>query len=164
MLRATRAWGPFLERPETFRAHFGWHNSPCILNTKASRGPKLCRYFRFYSLYNIRKDQLYRIYRSEFYEWLFGPETFSGVSRNSPQVGRNRNLLGPSVEREDFRVVYLSSLSQTFTSTCNGLVVVVRYDSFLQEILNFRYQVKRCAAFLFVEIITMYFKISGLMR
>lgn len=78
-------------------------------------------------------------------------------------VGRNRNLLGPSVEREDFRVVYLSSLSQTFTSTCNGLVVVVRYDSFLQEILNFRYQVKRCAAFLFVEIITMYFKISGLM-
>ena len=31
------------------------------------------------------KDQLYRISRSEFYEWLFGPEKFSGLSRNGPQ-------------------------------------------------------------------------------
>ena len=32
------------------------------------------------------KDQLYRISRSEFYEWLFGPEKFSGLSRNGPLV------------------------------------------------------------------------------
>ena len=69
--------------PETFRAYFGWH-SLCIFKTKASWGTKLCRYFYFYSLYNIWKDQLYRISRSWFYEWLFGPEKFSGLSRNGP--------------------------------------------------------------------------------
>ena len=30
------------------------------------------------------KDRLYRINGSEFYEWLFGPEKFSGLSRNGP--------------------------------------------------------------------------------
>ena len=85
--------GPFLESPETFRAHFGWHNSPCIIKTKASRGPKLCRYFKLYSLYNIRKDQLYRLCRSEFYEWLFGPEKVSGVSRKSPQARVTRSMI-----------------------------------------------------------------------
>ena len=65
--------GLFLESPETFRAHFGWHNSLCIFKTKASRVTKLCSYCYFYSLYNIWKDQLYRVSRSEFYEWLFGP-------------------------------------------------------------------------------------------
>ena len=66
--------GLFLESPETFRAYFGWHNSLCIFKTKASRGTKLCSYFCFYSLCNIWKDQLYRISRSYFIEWLFGPE------------------------------------------------------------------------------------------
>ena len=58
----TDAWGLFPESPETFRAFFGCHNSLCIFKTKASRGTKLCSYF--YSLYNILKDQLYRISRS----------------------------------------------------------------------------------------------------
>ena len=49
--------GPFLEGPETFRAHFRWHNSLCISKTKASRDTKLCSYLNFYSLYNIWKDQ-----------------------------------------------------------------------------------------------------------
>ena len=49
---------------------------------------KLPSYFCFYSLYNISKDQLYRISRSYYYEWLFGPEKFSGISRNGPQVGK----------------------------------------------------------------------------
>ena len=53
--------GLFLESPETFRAHFGWHNCLCIFKTKASRGTKLSSYFYFYSLYNIWKDQLYKI-------------------------------------------------------------------------------------------------------
>ena len=76
----------FLESPETFRAHFGWHNFLCIFKTKASRGTKLHSYFYFYSQYNIWKDQLYRTSRSYFYEWLFGPEKFSGLSRNGPLV------------------------------------------------------------------------------
>ena len=79
-------WGLFHESPETFRAHFGWHNSLCIFKTKASRGTRLCSYYYFYSLYNIWKDQLYRISLSEFYEWLFWPENFSGLSRNGPLV------------------------------------------------------------------------------
>ena len=32
------------------------------------------------------KDQLYRISMSEFYEWLFGPEKCSWLSRNGPLV------------------------------------------------------------------------------
>ena len=68
---------PFLESPETFQAHFGWHDSLCIFKTKASRGTKLSGYFNIYSLYNIWKDQLYRICGSESYEWFFGPEKFS---------------------------------------------------------------------------------------
>ena len=80
----TETWGPFLESPETFRAHFGSHNSLCIFKTKASRGTKLCSYFNLYSLYKLWKDQLYRISGSQFYEWLFGPEKFSGLSGNRP--------------------------------------------------------------------------------
>ena len=39
------------------------------------------------------KDQLYRISRSQFYEWLFGPEKFSGLSRNGPQE-RKQKMFG----------------------------------------------------------------------
>ena len=77
-------WYLFLESPETFRVHLGWHNSLCIFKTKASRGTTLYPYIHFYSLYNMWKDQLHRISRLEFYEWLFGPEKLSGLSRNGP--------------------------------------------------------------------------------
>ena len=82
------AWDLFVESPETFRAHFGCHNSLCIFKTKANWGTKLCSYFYFYSLYDIWEDQLYRISRPEFYEWLFGPEKLSGLSGNGPLVLR----------------------------------------------------------------------------
>ena len=85
-VKRKRSWGLFLERSETFRAYFGWHHSLCIFKTKASRGKKICSYFyfQFYFLYNIWKDQLYRISRSEFYEWVFGTEKFSELSWNGP--------------------------------------------------------------------------------
>jgi len=92
--------GLFLESPATFRAHFGWHNSLCIFKTKASRGTKLCSYFYFHSLYNIWKDQLCCISRSEFYEWLFEPEKFSGLSRNGPQGPVVQSIYLPL--KEDF--------------------------------------------------------------
>ena len=39
----------------------------------------------------MKKKQLYRISGSQFYEWLFGPEMFSGLTRNRPQApGRSR--------------------------------------------------------------------------
>ena len=71
-MNISHARGPFLASLKTFRAHFGWHNSPCIFKTKAPRSKKLCSYFRFYSLYNIRKDQFYRISGSGYYEKLLG--------------------------------------------------------------------------------------------
>ena len=70
------AWGPFLESPETFRAHLGWYKTLCIFKTKVPRATKLCSYFTFCPLYNIWNDQLSRISGSKFYEWLFGPESF----------------------------------------------------------------------------------------
>ena len=56
----------------------------CVFKTKASRGMKLYSYFYFYSVLQHMKDKRYRINRSEFYEWLFGPKKFSGLSRNGP--------------------------------------------------------------------------------
>ena len=78
----------FLESPETFWAHFGWLNSLCIFKVKVSWGTKLCSYFNCYSLYNLWKEQLNRISGSQFYEWLFGPEKFSRLSRNGSQFLR----------------------------------------------------------------------------
>ena len=79
------SWGPLLESPEIFGAHFGWHNSLWIFKTKTSRGRKHCSYFNFYSLYNTAwKDQFYKMDGSEFYKWLFGLKNFSGLSRNGP--------------------------------------------------------------------------------
>ena len=98
-LRGKGPWGPFLKSPETFRAQFGWYNSLYIFKTKTSRGTKLCSYFDFYSLYNIWTDQLYRLSRSEFHEWLFGPEKFSGLSRNGPQ---GRRVCGWPLEKHHF--------------------------------------------------------------
>ena len=54
LIQRETSWGPFLESPETFREHFGWHTSLCIFKTKASRGTKLCSYFNFY--YSIWED------------------------------------------------------------------------------------------------------------
>ena len=65
---------------------FGWHNSLCILKAKAFQDTKLYSYFTFSSLYIMWKDQLYRTSGLEFYGWLFGPEKFSGLSRNGPLV------------------------------------------------------------------------------
>ena len=42
--------------------------------------------FIFIPFTTYEKDQLYRISRLEFYEWLFGPEKISGLSRNGPLV------------------------------------------------------------------------------
>ena len=80
-----KAWGPFLESPETFRAHFGWHNSLCNFKTRASRGRKLWSYFYFYSLFNVWKDQLYRISRSEFTNGYSGPKSFRDLRETGPR-------------------------------------------------------------------------------
>ena len=131
-----QSWGPFLESPETFRAHFGWHNSLCIFKTIASRGMKLGSYFNFYSLYNISKDQPNTISVSRCYEWFFGSDKFSGLSRNGPreigasfwrnptsivscnhfQTTRFQFLMFSDVETQCFLDFHAWILSETFFS------------------------------------------------
>ena len=50
---------------------------------------------------------------SEFFKWLFGPETFSGLLRNGPQrpVSRNsRKLFGPEKPFVKLRPAYSAKL------------------------------------------------------
>ena len=47
---------------------------------------KFCNKFSLSYLEIIVKDQLFRISGSQFLKWLFGPEKFTGLSRNGPLV------------------------------------------------------------------------------
>ena len=78
---STWSRGLFLESPGTLRLHLGWHNSFCIFKRKAFRGTKL-----FLFLFPLQHMKRPALSRSVFYEWLFGPERFSGLSRNGPLV------------------------------------------------------------------------------
>ena len=78
--------GPFLERPEILRAHFGEHNSHCIFETNASRDTKLCKYFNFLlPLQHMKRPALQN-------KWVgFLPIGFRGrkiseLLRNGPQI------------------------------------------------------------------------------
>ena len=95
--------------------HFGCHNSPCIFKTKASRGPNLGSYFNFYSLNKIGKEQLYRISGFEFYEWLFGPKKFSGLSRNGPQDRKAEHFKALT------KGYHKSALADLVSSACHNL-------------------------------------------
>ena len=86
----------FLETPETFRAHFGCHNFLRISKTKTFLGMKFCNKFSLWDLEIIVKDQLFRLSGSQFLKCLFGPEKFTGLSRNGPQV-RSEIELSPLV-------------------------------------------------------------------
>ena len=46
---------------------------------------KLYSYFSFCYLENTLKDRLSKTSGWQFRKWLFGPEKFSGLSRNAPQ-------------------------------------------------------------------------------
>ena len=90
-IRARKVLGTFEKRapgarPSKVPTLFGWHSSLCIFKAKASQSTKLCTYLNLYSLYNICKDQLYRINGWQFYEWLFGLEKSSGLSGNRALV------------------------------------------------------------------------------
>ena len=47
---------------------------------------KLCNKFSLSYLEIIIKDKLFRVSGSQFLKWLFGPEKFTGLSRNGPLV------------------------------------------------------------------------------
>ena len=52
--KGDRGLGP-VSRKSRNVSHFVWHNSLCILKTKASRGTKRCGYFYFYFLHNMQQ-------------------------------------------------------------------------------------------------------------
>ena len=59
---------------------------------------KFCNKFALLYLEIIGKGELFRISGSQFLKWLFGPETFTGLSRNGPLVGfRSLSLCLPSL-------------------------------------------------------------------
>jgi len=60
---------------------------------KASSATKPCSYLNFYSLYNILKDQLYRIRGSEFYKWRFRSEKFTGLSTKGSQIPKPKGYI-----------------------------------------------------------------------
>ena len=111
---------------------------------KASRRTKLCSYFYFYFLYNILKDQRYRINRSLFNEWLFGPEKFSGLSRNGPQASILRHsMYHHHIYRAIYHVVKLIvdlilipylwfGMSDSSTTQCDVI------SSFCRHVLRWR--------------------------
>ena len=89
----SRAWELFLKSPETFRAYFGYHNSlyilatPSIVRGSTNSAPrfyaiKLRNHLGFSYIKNMLKDQLFKPSELQFDNWLFGPEKFSGLSRN----------------------------------------------------------------------------------
>ena len=82
----TQTRGPFLESPQTLRAIFGCRNSFCTSRTERIEVVKLHIPFSFCFLKNISKEQLSRPSGRQFHKWLFGPEKFSGLSRNGPQA------------------------------------------------------------------------------
>ena len=61
-------------------------------DAKASRGTKLYIYFNFPSLYNICKDQPYRISGSEIYEWFFGTFDKRAAGYHLFEIVRKREL------------------------------------------------------------------------
>ena len=81
-----RPSGLFLKSPETFRACFGCHNSLYIFATPRFQAIKLRNPLSFSYIKNMLKDQLLKISRLQFDDWLFGPEKFSGLSRNRHQI------------------------------------------------------------------------------
>ena len=78
--------GPFLESPETVRAIFRGHNSLFISRTEGISVVKLHSQFAFCYLENMLKDQPSKKRSWQFLKWLFGPEKFSGLSKDGPQI------------------------------------------------------------------------------
>ena len=69
---------------------FGRISGDIILFVSSKRRRLEVRNFAVIFIYipftTYEKTQLYRVSRSEFYEWLFCPEKFSGLSRNGAPV------------------------------------------------------------------------------
>ena len=80
-----------------FSKRFGSISRPIISyvsqKTKRFPGMKFCNKFTLSYLVIIVKGQLFRISGSQFLKWLFGPEKFSGLSRNGPQDRNDHDFI-----------------------------------------------------------------------
>ena len=112
-------WGPFLKRPETLRAIFGCHNYLCNSRTESIWFIKLQSYFSSCCLENTLKDRLSKTSGCQFHIWLFGSETFSGLSRNGPQVMDTRETPNNKV------LTFSLALQLTFASPTYGTFFLI---------------------------------------
>ena len=72
------AWGLFLESPETFRAHFGWHNSLCIFKTKAT----LQLFLFLFPLQHMKRPASQNM--QSFTNGFSGPKSFRDFRETGP--------------------------------------------------------------------------------
>ena len=94
------------------------------------------KFLNFYSLYNMWTDQLYRVSRSEFHEWLFGPEKFSGFLRKGPKAFHRRYLSSAKKDCENFKSqcksnpfsAQLNITNTVYNGTCHMSKVSCHYD------------------------------------
>ena len=73
--------------------HFRVSQFPLYLKNEEDLSRQIHSHFAFRCLENVLKDRLSKTSSWQFHKWLYGPETFSGLSRNGPLV----NLLGSFV-------------------------------------------------------------------
>ena len=93
------ARGLFLKSPETLRAYFGCHNSFYIFATPRFKAIRPRNLLSFSYVKNMLKDHLFKTSGFQFNNWLFGPEKFSGLSRNRPQASI---IIKPRIEHQCF--------------------------------------------------------------
>ena len=74
--------GPVSRKSRNFTGHF-WV-SQFLVYLKNGESSELHIYFSFCSLDNTLKDRLSKTSGLQFHKRLFGPKTFSGLSRNGP--------------------------------------------------------------------------------
>ena len=93
---------------------------------RGPRGTKLCSYFNCYSLYNIWQKPAFRVSGSEFYERLFWPEKFSGLSRNGPLAcvsQKTQKLYGP--EKPFVKLRPACSVKLVFLCVVKGIKIKI---------------------------------------
>ena len=88
MLRATRAWGPFLERPETFRAHFGRHNSPCILKRRRLEARNFAVFLDFIPFTTYERTSFTEYVGRSFTNGFSDPKSFREFRETAPWLLR----------------------------------------------------------------------------
>ena len=80
-----RYWGRFSTVPKLY-GQFSGVTVPFVTQERMA----FHSYFSFCYFENMLKDRFSKTSGWQFHRWLFGPKTFSGLSRNGPQGTKTR--------------------------------------------------------------------------